>query len=685
MVKVPTYQSRVPVPDAPAGPRVDPGAFARAGQGLMSAGADLRDTAQIVRRSDEHAATQEAARAVAETRAAWVERGHEMEQAAPEGAPGFVKQLTTAFDKDAQQRLEKASPLAREIIGLNMIGVRRTLVSRALAFETTSRLNKQLRDLDTTLTAETNSARLDDTLFGQAFANGRAAIAASQMPEDNKAAATVAFTRDIAKAVYQGTIERDPERAKAMLENGEFKAALRPGDLQVLVRAADARIEENRRLAAADLAPRLKDHIASIQASGVGLPGVEQQAAKLLKPDRLAAFRADAKVATDYHDAFETMKFAPPERIAATLTALQPKPGTEGFAERQRLYETLARGVEQMAKARDKDPAGYAMANPRVRAAFEAAAAGDDPAAASRAYRARMEFQASMGVARPSVLSQAEAKETVAQVQSMPPSDVAGRLVSMFRGYGPDLAPKALAELSAAGLDTRYQVLATIADDPVASAALSASIGAGSAEIKKTLDPADTKTLRDTVRTLVKDFRQVVESADATGMRAQKMNAYASAIEDTALGYMRQGKTAEAAARDAYDAVIGDRYHVLRSGSVRAYVPKMAAGRQTDPRAVEAAAADLQTEAKIRAFDPLPFGDPASPGRFMDIERTVRTAVNSGFWANDETGTGLVLMVPFRGGGVLPLVDKQGVPYRMAFSDAIAFAAQISNQEGAMP
>lgn len=668
MVKVPTYQSRVPVPDAGAGaPRLDPGAYAAGGRGLFAAGAAIQDTAQIVRRSDEHAATQEAARTVAETRAAWVERGHEMQQSAPEGAPGFVKQLTTAFDKDAAARMKNASPLAREIIELNMIGVRGSLVSKALAFETNSRLNKQLRDLNTTLTTEANSVRLDDTLFAQALNNGVSAIAGSQISEDNKALATNNLNRDLARAVYQGLIDRNPEAARARLEAGEFKDFIPEGDFNTLLHQSTAALEHKRRVAASELAPLLKDHLASLERTGVGLPGVSFRAPAALPADKLAEFRRDEALATETFNVVSRIRFAPPEAINTELGRVKPSAGSRGFADRQRVYDHLVTVTGRMMGERAKDPAGYAMQSPEIAAAFQAvgqvADADERAGAAARALSARMNFQKSIGIARPALLSDAEAQETVTRIHAMPPADQALNFTSLIKSYGPH-ASQAMQELSAKGLDTRFMVLASIGDDLVASADLANAIKTGPQELRKSIDPADKTTVRGELHKHIRDFKAVFEGGDPSGGAARKMNEIFSAIEDLAVHYVRQGKSPEDAAAEAHRIVIGDRYNIIRTDTIRAAVPT----RLGDPDALTLAAGDMQAEDQIRAFNPRPFGDPGAP-EFLSVERTVRTATNSGYWVTDETGTGMVLMVPFRGGGALPLVNKRGERYRIPFAD----------------
>jgi hypothetical protein len=676
-MKIPAYRSQVEVPDAGRGlPRLDPSAAARAGAGLIQAAATAADAAQILRRSNEHAAAQEAARAAAEARSDWLARHDALQNEAPAGAPEFTRRVMEEFDRDRQKRIEAVSPLARDYLGVALAKVGLALKAKSMAFESASRLGQQLRDIDTTLNVEINSVRADETQFDAAYANGMAAIAAAQIDADNKAKVGKAFERGLARAVFRGAIERDPAGARKRLEAGEFAGALQEGDYDTLLNQATARAEHLRALEAAEVKSLARDHIASIQETGEGLKGVVERAKASFSPAAFAELLKAEKFARDYHAAAIGINFAPPDAIAATVAQFKPAPGSDGYADRLRLYEGLARRADQILKFRDKDPAGYAMTSPDVRAAFERAAA--DPAAYERALTARVEFQQSMGAA-PKVLSEAEANDAAARVLALPAAERASAMGQLMAGYGRHAA-RALGQLAEAGLDARHQVLATLAGDPVASAKMATAIGLGHKELAANIPEDERKAVHETLAADLAAFRRVFEWSDPSGGAAPAFNNIVAAIRDLALVDVRAGVSAQAAARAAAEGVIGSRYHVIESRRVKAYAPKAIAGEVIDPGAVETAAAELLTEEKIRAFEPLPFED-GGGDELLARERTVRAAVNSGFWATDSTGEGMVLMVPFRGGAALPLLDKARRPYRLAFADTNDIRERIEAEE----
>lgn len=495
------------------------------------------------------------------------------------------------------------------------------------------------------------------------------------------------------EAAMLGRIQRDPEAAHAALVAG---TGAQPDDLMIelldvtqreqLSAKARSLADHRQRVAAAEFAPLLKDHLASLERTGTGVPGLSFRVASALPPEKLADFRRDEALALETFHVTSRVRFAPPEAVAAELERLKPAPGSTGFADRQRAFDHLTVTARRMMAERAKDPAGYAMQAPEIVSAFRAAAGIADirerDATYARALTARMEFQRSIGIAEPKLFSEAEAQETVRKIHGTSPADSTHQFVAMVRSWGP-LAPLAMQELNAKGLDTRYMVLASIGDNLVASADLANAIRVGRTELHKSVDPADKTKIREGLRRHTQQFKSLFEATSPRPEAIRQMNDILATVEDMAIYYARRGQDPAAAAADAYAFVIGDRYHLIRSESIRAYVPKSLG----DPEAIRLAARDMQDEAAIRAFDPRPFVDPGAP-EFLNVERTVRTAANSGFWVTDgEQGTSMVLMVPFRDGAVLPLVNKRGELYRIPFADPPLTPTNRARllERGAMP
>lgn len=102
-----------------------------------------------------------------------------------------------------------------------------------------------------------------------------------------------------------------------------------------------------------------------------------------------------------------------------------------------------------------------------------------------RALKFRMAMQADIGMPedRIRLLTRAEAGALANQVQSAAVEDRAARVAGLQDLYGP-LFGRAMKELSEAGLDPRFQVLAVARDTPALARAIAQVIGTEHAELE---------------------------------------------------------------------------------------------------------------------------------------------------------------------------------------------------------
>jgi hypothetical protein len=137
-------------------------------------------------------------------------------------------------------------------------------------------------------------------------------------------------------------------------------------------------------------------------------------------------------------------------------------------------------------------------------------------------------------------------------------------------------------------------------------------------------------------------------------------------VKDVALAMYRQGEadTASAATKAARQLVTG-KFHILNGDDIRAHVPKRIGNQRVDTGKLQDVAEMRLSREMIESFDPQPIGSGFETPEGLNRERTIRTAVNSGYWVTNETNDGLVLMVPFRDGGALPLTNAQGERYEI--------------------
>lgn len=478
-----------------------------------------------------------------------------------------------------------------------------------------------------------------------------------------------AVQRTILTSAAEGMIDQgDFQGAKALLASDKYEDVFEPGERERL-------LEARRRAVANDVESLLGDHVASIQTTGQGLPGYEERAEAVLEGDALTDFRRQVDRARDFHDAMEIMRLAPPDEMVETLEGLRPEPGTEGFADRQDMFETARGAARDILQRRAEDPARYAMNDPEVQRAFEAAQRGER--SLQSAVSLRLDAQRRMGVRNPAVLPVEEAKSMVNQLQDMPGQQRAAQLADMQERYGQH-SQRVLQELSAEGLDPRSKVLASVAGDPALAQKLGQVIDTGSTELRDNLPPNMTGDVEEQVTTELTDFARAFSAGDFTGKSVPDMNAVHSLTTDLALLYARQSGDSTGAARRAASELINSRYETIRTAKVEAYVPKTLNGRALNVRNIEDAAEGRQNREKIAAFDPVPFGQVAEGLEFLNKERTIRTAASSGVWVTNQTGDALVLQVPLvdesgREVGTLPLVNQDGERYEVGFLEASTY------------
>lgn len=422
--------------------------------GGMDLGAGLRDiadavTAEVRRQQQIHDATASEEALLAFEREAndeFQRRSREADTAAPDFASSYNRWLADS----AEQRLSGLEGLS-EVANARL---QTRLQRQALAFERMAQdtqiraqkarandvFNQRVNQLGAQASRDPSSMpglleEVDSILEGFAPALG---------PDATRDARTAA-REDVLAASVGGLVEAGRYReAEALLASGEFDA-----DLDVAARnSLMTVVERGRRAEAAELNLLVRDHIASIQATGQGIPGLEGRAAGVLEPEEMAQFRADVRLAEDFHAAFEGIRFATPAAMAEQLAVFQPEPGTAGFAQRQRLFETLRSAAEREIAAREEDPAAAAMRMPEVARRFEDAESLEVPLAV------RLQAQSNMGIpaGRIRILTDREAEAIVQQVQASEPAARVQQIVELQAAYG-RYWPEALGELSAAGLD----------------------------------------------------------------------------------------------------------------------------------------------------------------------------------------------------------------------------------------
>jgi hypothetical protein len=160
----------------------------------------------------------------------------------------------------------------------------------------------------------------------------------------------------------------------------------------------------------------VKDDVASIAATGKplalgGVPLSAADVARVLGPDGAASWAADRARALKLFSGTDGLAMLNEDAIGARLAAIAPKPGAEGFAEDQKLFDTASRQAEKVLRRRADDPAAA------VDEAFGLAKQfGEDKQALAQA---RLDHQAALGIPELArqPLTNAEARDFARRLQ----------------------------------------------------------------------------------------------------------------------------------------------------------------------------------------------------------------------------------------------------------------------------
>lgn len=756
-------------------PRADP----RAGDlgpsiaGIAKAGARFADeqTDIEVRRQTREAKLWQLT-SLSEDRSKWSARLKELQDGAEEGAPGFGDQVRKEFEEYQWKATSNAPPMVRQEYEARLGAVGADVFERADIFQGVQKVAKQVRDYDRGLNTDANSLLDDPSQFDAVLSLRLNILGEMDIPADKKAQLTRAAENTLATASVSSMVLSNPKSAMESLKAGEWDRWLDADKKLALIKQADVSAKQNK----AEVRELLQDHVASLRATGVGVPGVMNKVADAYDPPDVARIQKDVALAQRFYNSNQQILYASPADMTETLETFKPKPGQENFADQQQSYNDLLNSARTIIRQRADDPAGFAASMPQVRQVSEGA---ESPETIRAAVRSNLAGQEAMGIPKPQqrVLSKAQAQTTISNLISKPMAERGGILMQLQETYG-DQFPSVMRDLSdkgfnGIGLDPRTMVLASIAGNPALSQQMATVLDTGSKELRDGLDRTAVSDAEKNVRAALSPWAQTVR-AGAFGMEREPMlNGIASAVEDLAVSYVRNGENSATAATRAADQVINDRFTVqdtyyipkdvsdgvlyspARIGSFldtqktreaieaagvmsfgaglsfkpvpdgftpqeqaliqyhrdnlsrgtelkdeqgtttvlitgmqgpdgREYlVPGFFDGKRQSPAAIAErvgkigwdrfpsyATLDDAEQATKRLHDLIEEDSRVGPNVALDRERTIATAVNSGFWATNANGTGVYLMVPFQGGGALPLLKPDGSRYEFSFRSA---------------
>lgn len=200
-------------------------------------------------------------------------------------------------------------------------------------------------------------------LYKQQIVDDSAAAAGSFVTEVQADSMRDGALSDVDKLRAEHLIESNPAQAVSMLGNSKEFTDLDPDTRIVLQHRADRVLKSRQAQARAELSSRLSDDIVSIERTGQGVPGIDQQMADAgYSAEDIADHKHRQEMAFTMYGLGANMKLETPEQIHASVESLKPEPGAVDFKTKYQLYVS---GREQEAKvlaARKADPQGYAWA-----------------------------------------------------------------------------------------------------------------------------------------------------------------------------------------------------------------------------------------------------------------------------------------------------------------------------------
>jgi len=260
-------------------------------------------------------------------------------------------------------------------------------------------------------------------------------------------------------ALVEGAIERNPALALASLESGELDGRLVNDAVLIgrLTRRAERAKEaaETREKRAARATRNLFElhraaHLKDVRETGRGDPEILALAGQVLDPAEMAALRDEEEAAQAHNATRERYAFMTLEEIAADIAARAPGGNPRDSDERQAAHETRTAARDAVLAGRRKDPAGWAMRDETVAAAFAAAAEAEEAAESPesaledaqktdrlhrRALTLRLQAQRDMGE-EPRLLTEAERDDLAEEVAALTPTERLARLRVLRRRYG---------------------------------------------------------------------------------------------------------------------------------------------------------------------------------------------------------------------------------------------------------
>jgi len=519
---------------------------------------------------------------------------------------------------------------------------------------------------------ETNVAQVDQIVAG--------------LPAAQRGAARAGLLNDMTEA-YVSSLVRDGQEDAALtqLNSGALDGRLQPDTKARLLDAAQRKADElnvDDWMARLSLQGEIQDDIASRAATGVGVGLDPARVASVLGPREAAEYLLAVDAAEKTRATTQGFGQLTPGAIRAQVEALRPEAGQADYVAAQARYEQAARAGEAEIKAREADPAGWALRQAEaLRVPLGQIGMGDEQSSrrAAAAYAVgSLTLQDTAGVpaAERRILPKATAAGMVAAAEQNPnPADGLRGLGAVIRAFEPpsgasgETVTAAIArqrmvmrELNLAGADNGDIAAALdLGDDPVR---MGRYVAADRSQALAGMKPKDRADLEEAVDAALNPYLRSFDGlpVGAVLMGGRRLMARRMAAQQVAT---RGGSVREAAAAAA-ETVAGE-YTFLGQQGLR--LPRRVA-EQRDGQNVRGET--LITRGLARTMSGLALNDgaglytPADRGNGLTAEQRRRryadTLRTSGRWMTTPDDAGAALMHRNLDGGWTAALDRDGRP-----------------------
>ncbi|MGF6230526.1 hypothetical protein QFZ27_004481 [Inquilinus ginsengisoli] len=438
------------------------------------------------------------------------------------------------------------------------------------------------------------------------------------------------------------------------------------------------------------LAQTVKETDAALT-SGLTVPIPEQQIRATLPPVEAEQVIGGLKNAQIAGQLYQSIKFAAPADVAqmradladgtGPLTAairsnlgLVTDPTTDlvpatsqarEFAARQDILKTFDQQADRRAKAMTEDPAGYAVADPTVRAAAATLEAQPTPENWARYATATTALQERIGVppgAR-AILPNARRQQILGRIATMDPKTVADYMAGLKASMGIDVWAEAFADLQRGpgGLPSQFVALGLI-NDMAARTTLTNVLQQEMTKpgvVKSALEDAVSKSIDTKIESDLAEFIgtfSVLAGGQAHGA------AFVESAKLLAYGLATQGMGESAAARRAVAAIAGQYDVMVSTGMYNALAPAGFGSHMAE-------ASDV-VRSRLTAADLATLPDRSGLYYPEDIDMAARNNARWGLWVTSPSGDGWTLV----GADGAVARRRNGQPVALTYDEARAMA-----------